>query len=637
MTEGPTPLGSPYAAVMSHARLSRPFIIVAVAALTMATIAIAGPAAAADDPDAVGLVDPATGIWRLRTVAGNVATFYFGDPGDVPFAGDWDCDGVDTPGLYRQSDGYVYLRNSNDQGPADIAFFFGNPGDVPLPGDFDGDGCDTVSVYRPSQSRVYVINELGDGDQGLGAADYDYYFGNPGDTPFTGDFNADGSDSVGLYRESTGFTYLRLTNTQGTADLSYFFGNPSDLFVAGDWDADGDDTPGVFRPSNTTFYLKNSNVEGTADVSFPFGQSAWLPIAGRWGDVEAVPPLELDLITPSLSQPVFLDAPKGDDRLFVVEKGGTIRIIENGTLLTAPFLTIGGLSSGGEQGLLGLAFHPDYASNGRFFVDYTNSSGDTRVVEYHADPSSNVADPTPTKTLLAVDQPATNHNGGMIQFGPDGFLWVSLGDGGGSPGTRPQDKNDPLGSILRLDVDKPSGANGAAGNPYMGKDGDDRIWAIGLRNPWRIAIDAEGGVIVVADVGQGRREEVNVVSLTDAPVNYGWPYMEGTLCYPADPCSSAGLALPQVEYTHAEGISITGGYVYRGAAIPEIAGRYFYGDYGSGFIRSFAIVGTAAVSPLDHVAEFGSLSGLSSFGTDGAGELYVMTLGGNLYRIDRAA
>jgi hypothetical protein len=172
------------------------------------------PSALAADADTVGLVDPATGVWRLRNGAGGVATFYYGNPGDAPFAGDWDCDGVDTPGLYRQSDGYVYLRNANTQGPADITFFFGNPGDVPLAGDFDGDGCDTMSIYRPSEGRIYVINELGDDDAGLGAADYSYYFGNPGEIPFTGDFNDDGIDSVGLHRQSTGFTYLRLTNTQ---------------------------------------------------------------------------------------------------------------------------------------------------------------------------------------------------------------------------------------------------------------------------------------------------------------------------------------------------------------------------------------------------------------------------------------
>ncbi len=609
-------------------------ILATTVALVLSILVV--PSALAADADTVGLVDPATGVWRLRNGAGGVATFYYGNPGDAPFAGDWNCDGVDTPGLYRQSDGYVYLRNANTQGPADITFFFGNPGDVPLAGDFDGDGCDTVSIYRPSEGRIYVINELGSADTGLGAADYAYYFGNPGDIPFTGDFNDDGIDSVGLYRQSTGFTYLRLTNTQGTADVQFYFGDPGDRFVAGDWNADGVDSPGVFRPSNTTFYLKNSNTQGNADVSFGFGQSAWQPVAGAWGDIAAIPPLQLTPIASGLSQPLFLDAPKGDDRLFVVEKGGAIKVIENGSVLPTPFLTISDVSTDSERGLLGLAFHPQFADNGRFFVHYTDGSGDTRVVEYFANPSSNVASPTPVTTLLSVAQPASNHNGGMIEFGPDGYLWVSLGDGGGSPGNRPQDIDNVLGKILRLDVDAAAPNNGAPDNPYVGKAGDDRIWAIGLRNPWRTTIDATSGSFVVADVGQDRVEEVNLVPLTAKPVNYGWPIMEGSLCYPGNPCSTAGLTLPVVEYDRSVGRSITGGYVYRGSAIPELDGRYFYGDFVSGIIRSFAVSGGGATYELDHTSELGSVAALSSFGTDGFGELYVVSISGSISRLERA-
>jgi glucose/arabinose dehydrogenase len=593
-------------------------------------------AEAADGPDTVGLVDPTTGIWRLRTETGDVATFYYGDPGDRPFAGDWDCDGVDTPGLYRQSDGRVYLRNSNTQGPADVDFFFGNPGDIPLPGDFDGDGCDTVSVYRPSEGRVYVINDLGSDKLGLGAADYAYYFGNPGDAPFVGDFNGNGIDSVGLYRESAGFTYLRLTNTEGIADLSFYFGDPGDRFVAGDWDGDDVDTPGIFRGSDATFYLKNTNAQGNADTQFAYGEGPWVPVAGTWGDVFAEPPLELTPVATGLNQPLFLDAPKGDTRLFVAQKGGAIRIIEGGTVLPTPFLQVP-VATDSERGLLGLAFHPNFASNGRFFVHYTNTGGDTRVVEYHAAPGSDVADPTPVRTLLAVQQPASNHNGGMIEFSPDGSLFVSLGDGGGSPGNRPQDIDDPLGSILRLDVDKPSGSNGAAGNPYIGVAGDDRIWAIGVRNPWRTTIDAPSGSLIVADVGQGEREEVDIVPLGQAGVNYGWPRMEGSLCYsPSTNCSTPELHLPAIEYDHTQGQSITGGYVYRGSAIPALQGRYFYGDFISGFIRSFDLEAGSAVRPLDHTFELGTVSQLASFGTDGFGELYVVSLGGSVFRIDRA-
>lgn len=236
------------------------------------------------DPDAVtvGMVDPDTGLWRLRDSLGSVTTFYFGNPGDVPMAGDWNCDGTDTPGLYRQSDGYVYLRNSNSQGNANIRFFFGNPGDIPLAGDLNGDGCDTVSIYRPSEARIYVINELGSDDGGLGAADYSYLFGNPGDKPFVADFDGDGTDTVGLHRESTGFMYFRNTNSTGVAQAQFFFGDPGDRVIAGDWNANGSDSVGVFRPTAGRVYLRYSNTQGNADETIVWGNPNWNPIAGTF-------------------------------------------------------------------------------------------------------------------------------------------------------------------------------------------------------------------------------------------------------------------------------------------------------------------------------------------------------------------
>ncbi len=227
----------------------------------------------------VGLVDPDQAMWHLRD-QGTVRSFFYGNPGDVPFLGDWDCDGEDTPGLYRQSDGFVYLRNSNTQGIADARFFFGDPGDVPLSGDFDGNGCDSVAVYRPAEGRVFVINELGSEDRGLGAADFDYLFGDPGDRPFTGDFDGDGVDTVGLHRESTGLVYFRNSHTQGIADASFVFGDPGDRFVTGDWTDDGTDTAGLFRPSDGAFYFRNSNTQGTADARLVWGEGDWLPVAG---------------------------------------------------------------------------------------------------------------------------------------------------------------------------------------------------------------------------------------------------------------------------------------------------------------------------------------------------------------------
>ena len=191
--------------------------------------------------------------------------FFFGNPGDVPFMGDWNGDGVATPGLYRQSDGYVYLRNSNSQGNADIKFYFGNPGDVPIVGDFNGNGRDTVSIYRPSNQTFHIINQLGSNDAGLGAADYSYLFGNPGDLPFVGDFDGNGIDSVGLYRQSSGFVYFRNSLTTGIAELEFYYGNPGDVILAGDWDGDGDDTVAVYRPSDGRVYINLSNAPTVAD------------------------------------------------------------------------------------------------------------------------------------------------------------------------------------------------------------------------------------------------------------------------------------------------------------------------------------------------------------------------------------
>lgn len=246
----------------------------------------AGPECIGGDPcDQLGLVD-GSGEWSLLD---NVASdaedveFFYGDPADIPFSGDWDCDGTATPGLYRQRDGYVYLRNSNDQGPGPIRFFFGNPDDIPLAGDFDGDGCDTVSVYRPSEGRFYVINSLGQGDAAL-LADVNYAFGNPGDKPFAGDFDGNGIDDIGLHRETTGLVYMRLSHTQGVADITFTYGNPGDRIVAGDWDGNGIDTVAVYRPSDGNWYIKLANGNGVADHALHFSDSDTVrPVAGHFG------------------------------------------------------------------------------------------------------------------------------------------------------------------------------------------------------------------------------------------------------------------------------------------------------------------------------------------------------------------
>jgi hypothetical protein len=237
--------------------------------------------------DQLGYVDEG-GSWRLAhevAWAPFESNFFYGNPADSPFMGDWDCDGVDTPGLYRRSDGYVYLRNSNTEGVADIKFFFGNPSDVPIPGDFDGDGCDTVSVYRPSEQRFYVINRLGSGDAGLGAAERSFIFGDPGDKPFVGDFDGNGIDEVGLHRESTGRVYFRFSLTTGIADRDFIYGDPGDFLLAGDWDGNGTDTPAIFRPSDGNWYIRLANTQGNANHVIPFGLAnrGFLPVVGRNG------------------------------------------------------------------------------------------------------------------------------------------------------------------------------------------------------------------------------------------------------------------------------------------------------------------------------------------------------------------
>ena len=226
--------------------------------------------------DSVGLVNTG-GEWLLWDGLGadsQMDGFYFGNPGDVPFMGDWNGDGIATPGLYRRSDGFVYLKNNNSQGVADVTFYFGNPGDWPLVGDFNGDGKDTVSIFRESEARVFIMNRLGVNGGGLGAADFDFYFGNPGDGPFVGDFDGNGIDSVGLYRQSTGFVYFRNSLTTGVAHLEFFYGDPGDVILAGDWDGNGDDTVAVYRPRDGRVYVNLRNAATAADYYVYVGSYA---------------------------------------------------------------------------------------------------------------------------------------------------------------------------------------------------------------------------------------------------------------------------------------------------------------------------------------------------------------------------
>jgi hypothetical protein len=237
--------------------------------------------------DSVGVVDQ-DGEWRLADpVGGGRLSFIYGNPADVPFAGDWDCDGIATPGLYRRSTGQAFLRNSNSTGLADVTFMFGNPGDIPLAGDFDGNGCDSLSIYRPGDSSVHIVNRLGRDGGGLGPADQSYVFGNPGDVPFAGDWDGDGTDTVALRRPSDGFVYMTDRHARGAAETSYLYGDPGDIPFAGDWDGDGADSVGLHGPGTVTTYLRNSNTTGIADMTV---RGAGHPVAGDFGALPQPPP-----------------------------------------------------------------------------------------------------------------------------------------------------------------------------------------------------------------------------------------------------------------------------------------------------------------------------------------------------------
>jgi glucose/arabinose dehydrogenase len=349
--------------------------------------------------------------------------------------------------------------------------------------------------------------------------------------------------------------------------------------------------------------------------------------------------LVLEQVAKGLAFPLYLTAPPGDDRLFIVEKGGRIRIVENGTLRPDPFLDISSLVSGGsEQGLLGLAFHPDYESNGRFFVDYTDRGGDTRIVQYHVGSDANAADPASAHMLLTVHQPYSNHNGGQLAFGPDGYLYVGMGDGGsgGDPQGHGQNAGDLLGSLLRLDVSADTGYAIPPDNPWVDSAGArGEVWSIGLRNPWRFSFDRSNGDLYIADVGQNEIEEVDVsprASGGGRGANYGWNIMEGNSCFSSGSCDRSGLVLPATQYTHADGCSVSGGYVYRGDAIPSLQGTYFYADFCSGWVRSFRYVNGTATEQRSwpSLAPGGNVP---SFGEDANGELYVMSANGGVYRV----
>ena len=333
--------------------------------------------------------------------------------------------------------------------------------------------------------------------------------------------------------------------------------------------------------------------------------------------------LRIELVASGLESPTHAASTASEPgRIYVVEQAGRIRVVEDGRVHAEPFLDITSLvASGGEQGLLSVAFHPDYAANGRLYVNYTNVDGDTRVVEYRANEARTAVERGTERELLAVDQPYANHNGGQLAFGPDGLLYVGMGDGGagGDPDERAQDPGERLGKLLRLDVDE-AGA-------------DWEMVAYGLRNPWRFSFDRETGDLYLADVGEQAREEVDYVAWPlDGLVNFGWDVFEGDLRFEEGPPAGEGrLVHPIAVYGRDGGCSVTGGFVYRGTAVPGLAGRYFYGDWCTGNVWSLRVSGARARA---HRREAFRVPGLSSFGETAVGELLLLSLSeGTVYRL----
>lgn len=374
------------------------------------------------------------------------------------------------------------------------------------------------------------------------------------------------------------------------------------------------------------------------------------------GATLAQPTLTTERVAAGLASPLAFTHAGDPDRAFLVQQRGLILVLDltTGTVLPTPFLNLAGRvsQSGSERGLLGLAFHPDYASNGLFFVNYTDiASGDTVIAQFSVGGDPDVADPDSFVQVLTFDQPFSNHNGGWIGFGPnDGYLHISAGDGGSGndPGNRAQTTTVLLGKMLRIDIDGDDFPNDPlanyaipSSNPFADGGGAGEVWAYGLRNPWRSSFDRATGDLWIADVGQNNYEEIDFEPAGSVGgKNYGWRCMEGFHCtgLTGCTCNDAGLVLPIHEYTHSQGCSVTGGSVYRGAAIPHLRGTYFFSDYCTATLWSFRYDGSNKTEFADRTTELApgggmAINSVASFGEDARGEIYICDLGGEVFRV----
>ncbi len=354
--------------------------------------------------------------------------------------------------------------------------------------------------------------------------------------------------------------------------------------------------------------------------------------------------LKLQSVAQNLTAPLYVTAPPGDTaRLFVVEQGGRILLLDlpSGAVRPTPFLDLtGAISSGGERGLLGLAFDPNYDTNGRLYVQYTDGSGDVVIARYQRSASNgDLVDPGSGTPLLTIPHSTfANHNGGMLAFGPDGCLYAGVGDGGGAgdPDNRAQDPGQLLGKLLRLDSSTGGGCTNGGSNPFGPGIGRAEVWSLGLRNPWRFSFDRVTGDLYIGDVGQDASEEIDFAAAPAAGrgLNFGWRLMEGSACFnPASQCDPGGLTKPIHEYPHAQtACSVTGGFVYRGA-MASLRGTYFYADFCAGFVRSFRVVNGQTTDHTEWPALNGGPFSITSFGEDALGELYLTTRGGMLSKI----